>query len=159
LDSLPDAVRVLNDNRTNIVDAFAALRTFATVASRVLSATKDDFTEDLKGLYSIVKASADSADDLVNSLQLLPTFPFPSFGIKQAVRGDFLNVFVTLDFTLRRLGETIFTTSYFDPNMKHLNEVVNPPDWLLGETANLSGQAADPFTIPPGQADQAGAPR
>jgi phospholipid/cholesterol/gamma-HCH transport system substrate-binding protein len=43
--------------------------------------------------------------------------------------------------------------------MRHLDEVVNPPDWLLGETANLSGQAADPFKIPPGTASGQEAPK
>jgi len=43
LDSLPAALKVLNDNRSNIVDAFTALRSFAGVASHVLSETKSDF--------------------------------------------------------------------------------------------------------------------
>ena len=64
------------------------------------------------------------------------------------------NVFVTFDLTVRRFGESVFTTSFFDPNMKHLDEVINPPDFLTGAMANLSGQAADPFKIPPGTATQ-----
>jgi phospholipid/cholesterol/gamma-HCH transport system substrate-binding protein len=51
---------------------------------------------------------------------------------------------------VRRLGETFFTTSVLDPNMRHMNEMINPPDFLIGEMSNLSGQAADPFKIPPG---------
>jgi len=152
LDTLPEAIRVLNKNRDHIVDAFAALKKLATVTSRVLSKTKVDFAEDLKGLYSVVKALNDNRKNFVTSLQFLPTFPFPNFGIKQAVRGDYLNVFTTFDLTLRRFGETLFTTSYFDPNMAHLSEILNPPDFLVGEMANLSGQAADPFKIPPGTA-------
>jgi phospholipid/cholesterol/gamma-HCH transport system substrate-binding protein len=153
LDTLPDALRVLNKNRDHIVDAFAALKKLALVTSNVLSKTKVDFAEDLKGLYSVVKALNDNKKDFVTSLQLLLTFPFPNFGIKQAVRGDYLNVFTTYDLTLRRLGETFFTTSYaLDPNMMHMSEVLNPPDFLTGELANLSGQAADPFKIPPGTA-------
>ncbi len=75
------------------------------------------------------------------------------------MRGDYLNVFVTFDLTLRRLGETVFTTNpALDPNMKRLSEVVNPPDMLLGAMANLSGQAADPFKIPPGTATQTSEP-
>ena len=71
------------------------------------------------------------------------------------MRGDYLNVFVTFDLTVRRLGESVFTTSLgLDPNMKHMDEVVNPPDFLIGALANLSGQAADPFKIPPGTATQ-----
>lgn len=64
------------------------------------------------------------------------------------MRGDFLNAFVTIDLTLRRIGESLFTTSPLDPNMKHLTDVVNAPDFLTGAMANLSGQAADPFTVP-----------
>jgi len=152
LDTLPEAIRVLNKNRDHIVDAFAALKKLATVTSRVLSKTKVDFAEDLKGLYAVAKALDDNRKSFITSLQLLLTFPFPNFGIKQSVRGDYLNVFTTFDLTLRRFGETFFTTSYFDPNMAHMAEVLNPPDFLTGEMANLSGQAADPFKIPPGTA-------
>ncbi len=152
LDTLPQAIRVLNKNRQHIVDAFAALKKLAMVTSNVLAKTKVDFAEDLKGLYSVAKALNDNRRNFVTSLQLLLTFPFPNFGIKQAVRGDYLNVFTTFDLTLRRIGETFFTTAYFDPNMAHMNEILNPPDFLTGELANLSGQAADPFKIPPGTA-------
>jgi len=153
LETLPDAVRVLNQQRGHIVDAFAALKKLATVTSHILSQTKVDFAEDLEGLYSVVKALNDSRKEFVTSLQILLTFPFPNFGIKNAVRGDYLNVFTTFDLTLRRLGETFFTTSYaLDPNMMHMSEILNTPDFLTGEMANLSGQAADPFTIPPGTA-------
>lgn len=159
LDSLPAALRVLNDNRSSIVDAFGALQTFATVAARILAKTKDDFAADLKDLYPVIKALNDTRSDFVSSLDLLPTFPFTTKYLKRAVRGDFLNVFVTFDLTVRRTGESLFTTSFLDPNMKHLDEVVNPPDWLIGATANLSGQAADPFKIPPGTASGQEAPR
>ncbi|MGA9492806.1 MAG: MCE family protein [Mycobacterium sp.] len=151
LDSLPGALIVLNKNRDKIVEAFGALRKVATVAAHVLSQTKVDFAEDLKSLYSATKALADNRKNFVTSLQLLPTFPFPNFGIKQAVRGDYLNVFSTFDLTVRRLGETFFTTSWpLDPNMQHMPDILTPPDFLIGEMANLSGQAADPFKIPAG---------
>ncbi|WP_197375441.1 MCE family protein [Mycolicibacterium baixiangningiae] len=155
LDTLPAALEVLNKNRTNIVDAFGALRSFAVVASRMLSETKTDFAADLKDLYPAVKALNDNVDDFIKSLEFLPTFPFHYKYLRNAVRGDYLNVFTTFDLTLRRLGESIFTTSLgLDPNMKRISEVVNPPDFLTGSMANLSGQAADPFKIPPGTATQ-----
>jgi phospholipid/cholesterol/gamma-HCH transport system substrate-binding protein len=155
LDTLPEALRVLNKNRDNIVTAFGALNRLATVTSHILSKTKADFAADLKDLYSAIKALNDNRKNFVTSLQIMLTFPFPNFGIKQAVRGDYLNVFTTFDLTLRRLGETFFPTSYaLDPNMMHMDEVLNPPDFLMGEMANLSGQAADPFKIPPGTAAQ-----
>ena len=151
LDVLPGALRVLNKNRDKIVEAFAGLKKLATVASHVLSQTKVDFAADVKDIYAATKALADNRKNFVTSMQLLLTFPFPNFGIKQAVRGDYLNVFTTFDLTVRRLGETFFTTSWpLDPNMLHMKDILNPPDFLIGENANLSGQAADPFKIPPG---------
>lgn len=152
LDTLPEALKVLNDNRSNIVDAFGALGKLGTVASRVLAETKDDFAADLKDLYPVIKALNENSKALVNALPFMVTFPFHEKYMRNAVRGDFLNVFVTLDLTLRRLGETFFTTAGFDPNIPHMNEILNPPDFLVGDMANLSGQAADPFKIPPGTA-------
>lgn len=155
LDTLPAALDVLNRNRANLVPAFAALRSFATVGSRMLQETKTDFAADLKDLYPIIKALNDNADYFIKSLEFLPTFPFHYKYLRRAVRGDYLNVFVTFDLTLRRLGETVLTTSLgFDPNMKRMNEIINTPDFLVGATSNLSGQAADPFKIPPGTATQ-----
>ena len=155
LDTLPGALEVLNRNRANIVDAFAALRSFAEVGSRVLQQTKDDFTEDFRDLYPVIKALNDHADEFIKSLEFLPTFPFHYDYLRKAVRGDYLNVFVTFDLTLRRLGETVITTSKgLDPNMKRMSEVINTPDFLIGANSNLSGQAADPFEIPPGTATQ-----
>jgi len=155
LDSLPAALKVLNDNRSNIVDAFTALRTFAGVASHVLSETKVDLVADFKDLYPVIKSLNDNADDFIKDLEILPTFPFHYKYLRNAVRGDYLNVFVTFDLTLRRTGESVFTTSKgLDPNMKHMSEIINPPDFLVGAMANLSGQAADPFKIPPGTATQ-----
>ncbi|GAB7068142.1 MCE family protein [Mycolicibacterium hodleri] len=155
LDSLPAALKVLNDNRSNLVDAFTALRTFAGVASHVLSETKVDLVADFKDLYPVIRSLNDNADDFIKDLEILPTFPFHYKYLRNAVRGDYLNVFVTFDLTLRRTGESVFTTSKgLDPNMKHMSEIINPPDFLVGAMANLSGQAADPFKIPPGTATQ-----
>jgi phospholipid/cholesterol/gamma-HCH transport system substrate-binding protein len=152
LDTLPGALRVLNDNRTNIVDAFAALQSFATVAARMLAETKQDFAEDLIDVYAVIKPLNDNRADLISSLDSLATFPFPGKNLARVARGDYFNIFATFDLTVRRLGETIFTTSFFDPNMTRIAEVVNPPEFLTGQMANLSGQAADPFKIPPGTA-------
>ncbi|GFG70862.1 mammalian cell entry protein [Mycolicibacter senuensis] len=152
LETMPGALEVLNDNRANIVDAFGALQRLATVGSRIMTETKEDFAADIKDLYPVIKAFADNANELVTAFPFIPTFPFPSMYLRNAVRGDFLNVYVTFDLTLRRFGESVFTTGAFDPNMPHMHDVLNPPDFLIGEMANLSGQAADPFKIPPGTA-------
>ena len=157
LQTLPAALDVLNRNRTNIVAAFDALRRLASTAERVVSQTKADLAADLRDTYPLIKALNDNADDFIHDLEILPTFPFAQKYLRNAVRGDYLNVFSTFDLTLRRLGENLLTTSRLDPNMPRLSEIVDPPDFLMGALSNLSGQAADPFRIPPGTATQHGA--
>ncbi len=159
LETLPEALEVLNRNRANIVDALTALGRVGTVAANVLSKTKDDFAADFKDLYPVIRAFAENADNLVTGLTFIPTFPFDRRYLRNAVRGDYLNVYTTFDLTLRRLGESVFTTSGLDPNMKHMSEVLNPPDFLTGQMANLSGQAADPFKIPAGDVPGEKGPR
>ena len=88
----------------------------ASPASRrnVLAKTKDDFAADFKDLYPVIKSFNDNVDYFIKDLEFLPTFPFHYKYLRQAVRGDYLNVFVTFDLTLRRLGESVFTTSALD---------------------------------------------
>jgi phospholipid/cholesterol/gamma-HCH transport system substrate-binding protein len=152
LRTVPHALQILNTNGDQFVATFAALRRFATVAARMLAETKADFPKDIKDLYPVVKALADNADKLITALPVLVTYPLPQPGLRQAVRGDYLNIYATFDLTIRKLGETLFTTSPLDANMKHLHEMITPPDYLLGSLANLSGQAADPFKVPPAAA-------
>ena len=112
LDTLPAALEVLNDNRGNIVDAFGALQRFAGIASHILQKTKDDFAADFKDLYPVIKSFNDNVDFFIKDLEFLPTFPFHYKYLRNAVRGDYLNVYVTFDLTVRRLGESVFTTSH-----------------------------------------------
>lgn len=149
LAALPEATRTLNANATRIVDTFSALGRFSEITARILAQTKTDLTVDITDAYAVVKPLADNAQELIDALPIMATYPFPQTGIKQAVRGDYLNAIATLDLTQRRFGENIFTTSPLDPNMRHLSEILTAPDFLIGEQANLSGQAADPFFVPP----------
>lgn len=148
LAALPEAAKTLNTNATRIVDTFTALGRFSDLAARILSQTKTDLTVDLTNAYAVVKPLAEHAQELIDALPIMATYPFPQNGIKHAARGDYLNAIATLDLTQRRFGENVFTTSPLDPNMKHLSEILTTPDFLIGEQANLSGQAADPFAVP-----------
>lgn len=156
LAALPEATGTLNANAGRIVDTFAALRRISEVTARILAQTSDDIAADITAAYAVVKPLADHAQELIDALPIMVTYPFPQTGIKQAVRGDYLNAIATLDMTQRRFGENFFTTSPLDPNMKHLSEILTTPDFLIGEQADLSGQAADPFTIPPATSSTGG---
>ena len=105
--------------------------------------TKDDFAADFKDLYPVIKSLNDNAGLRIKDLEFLPTFPFHYKYLRRAVRGDYLNVFATFDLTLRRLGESVFTTSWgFDPNMAAHERGRQPaglPDRLAGEPVRPGG--------------------
>jgi len=156
LAALPEATRTLNANAGRIIDTFAALGRLCEIATRILAETKTDLTADITAAYAVIKPLTDHVQELIDALPIIVTYPFPQTGIKHAVRGDYLNAIATLDLTLRRFGENFFTTSPLDPNMQHLHEIITPPDFLTGQLADLSGQAADPFALPPASTDTGG---
>jgi len=156
LAALPEATRTLNANAGRIIDTFAALGRLSEIATRILAETKTDLTADITAAYAVIKPLTDHVQELIDALPIIVTYPFPQTGIKHAVRGDYLNAIATLDLTLRRFGENFFTTSPLDPNMQHLHEIITPPDFLTGQLADLSGQAADPFALPPASTDTGG---
>ena len=56
---------MLNDNAATIVDAFAALQSFAIAAARMLAETKEDFAADFNDLYAVIKSLNDNRADFL----------------------------------------------------------------------------------------------
>ncbi|ETZ91262.1 putative mammalian cell entry [Mycobacteroides abscessus MAB_030201_1075] len=57
IDSIEPALKVLNENRANIIEAFRSVGNLAKITDRVLRTTKDDIVADLKGLYPVVRGA------------------------------------------------------------------------------------------------------
>ena len=78
LDTLPGALTVLNDNRgQHRRRVRRAANASPTVASHILSETKDDFAADFKDLYPVIKAFNDNADDFIKDLRVPADLPVP----------------------------------------------------------------------------------
>jgi phospholipid/cholesterol/gamma-HCH transport system substrate-binding protein len=98
LDGLSPGMEVLVEQRTQLVDMMSTLDELGVVTKRTLDASKEDMIEDLKLLEPILRELAESGDALPTSLEMLLTFPFPD-AVLQTIRGDYLNVFVTANFS------------------------------------------------------------
>ncbi len=105
LTSLQPGIQVVASQHRQLTDALNALNDLSTVTVHTITASKDNFVNDLKALGPILSqlASADSA--LPRSLQELLTFPF-SDGAIQGIKGDYLNAFATVD--LRTPGGKVY---------------------------------------------------
>ncbi len=136
LADLPPGLRELEDQRAKLVDMLRALDRLSGVATDVINRSQEDVVADLELLRPVLAKLVESGPDLVNSLSLLPTFPF-SDGSVDAFAGDYSNLYVKLDLDLSTLLQ----------NMARSGEPFPGPDGPLGmlpPTAQLLGPLLGP---------------
>jgi phospholipid/cholesterol/gamma-HCH transport system substrate-binding protein len=107
LRDLPKGAAVLADERAQLTKLLTGLNNLGTVATRVIQASQASTIADLKALQPILGQLAASGQDLPNALELLTTFPFPKTVAsptgKGGMRGDYANLYVTVDSSLQSL--------------------------------------------------------
>lgn len=103
LQRIPPALDVLIKERPRITTALDKFRVFSNTATRLVDATRADLIANLHNLEPTVRALADVGPSLDTVLAFVPTYPYPQNFIDRAIRGDYLNEFITFDFTIPRL--------------------------------------------------------
>jgi phospholipid/cholesterol/gamma-HCH transport system substrate-binding protein len=106
LDDLPGGLEELEAQRGQLVDMLQALDRLSGVATDVVNRSRDDVVADLELLQPILENLSKSGPDLVDSLSVLPTFPF-SDGTMDALAGDYTNLYVKADLDLGHLLENL----------------------------------------------------
>ena len=105
LEDVPAGVEVLTEQREEITRLLTSLDQLGDVAVRVINESKANTVADLRALQPIL-AELDEADDAFpRALELLTTYPFPRT-VFNGIKGDYANLFVTLDGDLRQLAES-----------------------------------------------------
>lgn len=150
LDDLPGALRVVNQQRDDLVKLLEALNRLGDVGTRVVTESKSDTIADFKALAPILRRLADSGDDLPKSLMALLTFPFPDGavggvtangtpsvqGAKDFHKGDYTNLHAKMDITLEQLTQFLGLGTL--PTALSAAASGGPPDSLTG-LADLVG--------------------
>jgi virulence factor Mce-like protein len=108
LHRIPAALDVLIRERPRITAALDKFRVFSNTTTGVINATQADLVQNLKNLEPTVRALADVGPSLGTDLAYVPTYPYPQNFIDRAIRGDYLNEFITFDFTVPRLKRGLF---------------------------------------------------
>lgn len=117
LHTVPPALDVLLEERARLVTAMQKLGEFSDTATHLVNSTQDDLVRNLTNLEPTLKALADVGPHLDNVLAIAPSFPFPQNFIDRAIRGDYVNIFATIDLTVPRLKRSLFLgTRWGDPN-------------------------------------------
>jgi phospholipid/cholesterol/gamma-HCH transport system substrate-binding protein len=136
LDTIPAALKVLDGERENLVEAIDKLGKFSALAADSVNQTRDALVQELKDLGPVLQSLADAGPALTRSLGLLSTYPFPKDTITKWVRGDYANITVVADLTLSRLDASFLTGTRFEGNLTNL-------EMQWGRTI---GQLPSPYT-------------
>jgi phospholipid/cholesterol/gamma-HCH transport system substrate-binding protein len=95
LDNLTPGLRVLADQRAQLVTMLNALHHLSGVAVSTIHASQASFVADLRELAPTLRALANAGQDLPLALQVLLTYPFTNQVLK-GIKGDYLNIYLSL---------------------------------------------------------------
>lgn len=120
LQTIPDALAVLNGQRDNLVEAADRLGQFSALTVDTVNKTKENLVKELRQVGPVLEQLADAGPSMTRALSLLPTFPFPNETIEKWQRGDYANLTAIVDLTLSRLDSSFFTGTRWEGNLTEL---------------------------------------
>ncbi|OXR41272.1 hypothetical protein B7C42_06670 [Nocardia cerradoensis] len=132
LATLAPAFGVLDGQQRQLTDTLASLGRFGQVANEVLTASHTGLVDDLTDLRPVLTELAAAGANLPKALDLAATIPWPVSTIDRAIRGDFINLYLTLDLSANGVLNKIL------PSM---------PKGLL-ESVVAIGHVVDPMIAP-----------
>jgi virulence factor Mce-like protein len=145
LQRIPPALDVLIKERPRITTALEKFHVFSDTATGLIKDTQADLVANLKNLEPTVRALADVGPSLGTVLAYVPTYPYPQSFIDRAIRGDYLNEFITFDFTIPRLKRGLFLGTRWGEEGAPLVPAPGDP-WYANYTKD---PLAAPITAPP----------
>lgn len=95
--SIEPALGVLNEQQEKLTQMLTSVGRFGDAATGVIRNSKADIESNLADLAPALNALADTGKNLPEALKIALTIPFPVTTTARGVRGDYLNLFLTLD--------------------------------------------------------------
>ena len=120
LNTIPQALAVLDGEHDNLAQTVDQLGKFAALAADSANQTKQPLVQELKDLSAVLHSLADAGPALTRSLGVLSTFPFPKDTLTKWLRGDYANLTLVVDLTLSRLDSGLFTGTRWEGNLTQL---------------------------------------
>ncbi|WP_273735397.1 MCE family protein [Mycolicibacterium septicum] len=137
LSTVPDALAVLDQERTKLVEAADKLGQFAALTADTVNQSKDNLVKELRQAGPVLESLANAGPSLTRALSYIPTFPFPTETIEKWQRGDYANLTAIIDLTLSRLDTGFFTGTRWEGDLTEL-------ELQWGRTI---GQYPSPYTV------------
>lgn len=118
--TIPDALAVLNAQRDSLVEAADQLGKFSALTVDTVDQTKQNLVNEFRQLGPVLGALADAGPAMTRALSEITTFPFPKEEIPKWQRGDYANLQGIIDLTLSRFDAGWFTGSKWECDLTEL---------------------------------------
>jgi phospholipid/cholesterol/gamma-HCH transport system substrate-binding protein len=144
LTTVPQALAVLAQERTQIADAIDQLGKFSAVAADTIHQSKESLVNNLRNIAPVLRSLADAGPSLTKGLDGLVAYPWPASTARNWFRGDYANLTLIVDLTLSRIDTGLFTGSRWEGNLTQL-------ELLWGRTIGMQpspATAGNPLTFP-----------
>ncbi|WP_040773481.1 MCE family protein [Nocardia pneumoniae] len=147
IEQIHPALTVLADRRANITRALTALGELSDVTQRIIDASGNDLKANLHSLVPVLRSLSDTGGNLTEALKILATFPFPMKNLDHAIKGDYLNLFMTVDITGRRLDSNFLTGTPLGGRFGGVEGALG--SFAPGTAAQNGDPATGPLQAPP----------
>jgi phospholipid/cholesterol/gamma-HCH transport system substrate-binding protein len=127
LQRIPRALEVLDRERPQLTTALTKLGQFSDTANRLVNDTQADLVSNLKNLQPTIQALADVGPDFDSAIAYATVFPYGQNLIDRAIRGDFINLFTTVDISGPRMRKSIFLGTRLDQEGRDLVPLPGEP--------------------------------
>jgi phospholipid/cholesterol/gamma-HCH transport system substrate-binding protein len=142
--TVPKALAVLAEERTNIADAVDQLGKFSAIAADTIHQSRESLVNNLRNIAPVLRSLADAGPALTKGLEGLVAYPWPASTVRNWFRGDYANLTLVVDLTLSRIDTGLFTGSRWEGNLTQL-------ELQWGRTIGMQpspATAGNPLTFP-----------
>jgi phospholipid/cholesterol/gamma-HCH transport system substrate-binding protein len=153
LKKLPAALKVLIAERSNITTALDRLRVFSDTTTAVVNDAKDNLIKDLQNLQPSIQGLADAGPTIGKGLQEATVFPFAQWVVDDAIKGDYANLYTTIDLTTSRVRTDLLAGTRWGRYTQGVPDLIGnpPPPWQHTQDP-LGAPMAPPPDAPPASA-------
>jgi phospholipid/cholesterol/gamma-HCH transport system substrate-binding protein len=139
LEKVPPALEVLLRERPRLTTALEKLRVLSDNVTGLVNDTQADLVKNLQNLEPTIRSLADVGPDIDTALAYVTTFPLSQNVIDRGIRGDYMNLWVTVDFTNARLKRGLLLGTRLGQNRASMIPAPGDPGYDAYYTKNPLG--------------------
>ena len=120
LQTIPQALQVLKDDREQLVEALDQFGEFSALAADSIAKTNESLVQEFRDIGPVLDSLANAGPAMTRSLSFFSTFPWPKEGVLKWLRGDYANLTAVFDLTLSRLDTSLLTGTRWEGALTRL---------------------------------------